>query len=117
MGAVTDVLTMLGVIRKALKLTPLPGDTPLSLGSMVAQRAQQSPDNVMVVFEGVTLTWGQFNTKANQMAHYLKSQGVKKGDAVALLMENRIENLACVTALAKIGAVAAMINTSLTEAP
>ncbi|HAU15275.1 MAG: long-chain-acyl-CoA synthetase [Pseudomonadales bacterium] len=117
MGAVTDVLTMLGVIRKALKLKPLPGDTPLSLGSMVAQRAQQSPDNVMVVFEGVTLTWGQFNTKANQMAHYLKSQGVKKGDAVALLMENRIENLACVTALAKIGAVAAMINTSLTEAP
>ena len=41
MGAVTDVLTMLGVIRKALKLKPLPGDTPLSLGSMVAQRAQQ----------------------------------------------------------------------------
>ena len=117
MSAFFDVLNMLGVIRKAMKIKPLPRDTKLSLGLMIEQRAQQTPDNVMVIFEGRTLTWGQFNTLANQIAYYLKANGVNKGDAVALLMDNRIENLACVAALSKIGAVAAMINTSLTEAP
>lgn len=117
MGVFSDVLDMVGVIRKATKLKPMPRDTKMSLGLLVEQRASASPDSTMVVFEGSAITWGEFNALANRIAHYLKSQGVKKGDAVALLMDNRVENMACVTALCKIGAVAAMINTSLTETP
>lgn len=117
MGAFSEVLDMFGVIRKAIKLKPLPRDTKLSLGLMVQQQAGKSPDKTMVVFEDQSITWGEFNALANRIAHYLKARGVGKGDAVALIMDNRIENMACVTALCKIGAVAGMINTSLTEKP
>lgn len=117
MGAFSDVLDMVGVIRRATKLKPLPRETKLSLGLLIEQQAQISADSVMVVFEGTTTTWGEFNNLANQFAHYLKSRGLGKGDTVALMMDNRVENMACVTALCKIGAVAAMINTSLTDKP
>jgi citronellyl-CoA synthetase len=117
MGMFSEVLGMLGVIRKAAKIKPLPKETKLSLGLMIEQRAAASPNSVMCVFEGNTTSWAQFNELSNRIAHFLKAKGVKKGDAVALLMDNRVENMACVTALSKIGAVAAMINTSLTDKP
>ncbi|NIQ08852.1 MAG: hypothetical protein GWO23_03895, partial [Gammaproteobacteria bacterium] len=56
MGAVSNVLGMLGVIRKSLKLKPLPRETKLSLGLMIEQQAAKSSDKVMVVFEGNSIT-------------------------------------------------------------
>lgn len=117
MGAFTDVLDMVSVLAKASKIKPLPKDTKLSLGLLVEQRAAESPDNLMCLFEGRSISWYEFNALANQIAYFLKASGVEKGDTVALLMDNRIENMACITALCKLGAVAAMINTSLTEKP
>lgn len=117
MGAVSEFFSMVKALSKATKVKPLPKDTKLSLGLMVEKRAAEAPQNIMCVFEGKTIRWGEFNEYANQIAHNLKNQGIKKGDAVAVLMDNRIENMACVTALCKLGAVAAMINTSLTEKP
>ncbi len=38
------------------------------------------------------------------------SQGIKKGDCIAIFMENRPELIACILACAKIGAVSAMLN-------
>ncbi|MCG8316779.1 MAG: long-chain-acyl-CoA synthetase [Pseudomonadales bacterium] len=117
MGTFTNVLDMVGVLGKAAKLKPKPRDTKNSLGLMIQERAETSGPNLMCIFEGTRITWDEFNQLANRIAHKLKSQGITKGDTVALLMDNRIENMACVTALCKLGAVAAMINTSLTEKP
>jgi citronellyl-CoA synthetase len=63
------------------------------------------------------LTWGQFNALTNQYAHSLKSQGVARGDCVAVLIENRTELLCSIFALAKIGATAGLVNTGLTDRP
>src|SRR3546814_9815454 len=40
----------------------------------------------------------------------LSGRGVERGDAVALLFENRTEALACALAIVKLGAIAAMLN-------
>ncbi|CAG9773113.1 unnamed protein product [Ceutorhynchus assimilis] len=50
---------------------------------------------------------------SNRLANYFKSIGYKKGDSVALLLENRPEYLGIWLGLSKIGVIAALINTNL----
>ncbi len=85
-----------------------------SMGRLLQETAAKFPDKPAITFEGKDLSWFEFNALVNQFAHLLKKQGVKRGDTVAVLMENRIEMLASQLALAKIGATAGLINTSLT---
>ena len=40
------------------------------------QQVERTPDNIAVVFENQQLTYAELNAKANQLAHYLKQQGV-----------------------------------------
>mgnify|MGYP002006481558 CR=1 FL=1 len=58
------------------------------------------------------LTYKQFNAWANRIADYLASIGLKKGDTVAVDVENRPELLATVLGCAKLGVCSALINTS-----
>ena len=51
-------------------------------------------------------TYGELNSRVNQLAHALLALGVRKGDAVALSVGNRIEHLEIIFATAKIGALA-----------
>jgi len=115
--SLSEVGGMIRTLGKAIKAKPLPKDTRLSLGLMVEERAKSRPANPMVLFEGRTVRWGEFNAMANRLAHFLQDRGVKRGDTVAIFMDNRVEDLAAITAVCKLGAVASMINTNLTEHP
>jgi citronellyl-CoA synthetase len=65
-----------------------------------------------IVQDERALTYDAFNRWANRIAHYLLSLGLKRGDCAVIMLENRPELLAVVTACAKIGVVGAMINTA-----
>ncbi len=56
------------------------------------------------------LTWGEFDSKANRIANYLLSQGVKKGDKVAILLMNCLEWLPIYFGVLKTGALAVPMN-------
>ena len=86
----------------------------LSIGSVVAQTARRAPNEVMIVTVSTEQTWGEFNQRANQFAHYFKAHGVLVGDSVGILMENEPDMLAALVGVCKLGAVAALINTNLT---
>jgi acyl-CoA synthetase (AMP-forming)/AMP-acid ligase II len=81
-----------------------------SIGALFARRARRSPDRPAVTFEGRAWTYAQFNAWANRLGAAFKSAGVRPGDSVAVLMENRPEMLACVLGIVKIGAVATLLN-------
>lgn len=51
------------------------------------------------------------------MGNYFKQQGYKKGDTVAVYMENRIEYVPLWLGLSKIGLVTALINSNLEDKP
>jgi len=85
----------------------------LSMGVFVERAANRWPDHTMIVTERQTLTWSQFNQRANQFAHFLTQQGVGPGDSVALLMENDPELLAALVGVCKLGATAGLINSGL----
>ena len=88
------------------------GQRPGGLGLCVEQAAARNPDGLALIQDEHQLSYAEFNQWANRLAHYLQAQGLRKGDSVALMLENRLELLACVTACAKLGAVSALISSS-----
>lgn len=63
------------------------------------------------------LSYSEVNRRINQTAHALKTQGVQCGDVVALCLENRPAFFYTWLALAKVGAVAAFLNTNVSGKP
>lgn len=86
------------------------------LARCIEKTAKKYPSNEAVVFEGRSLTYAEFNAQANRIARYLVETGTQRGDVIVVAMENRPELLVTVTALAKIGAVSALVNTSQRQA-
>ena len=52
------------------------------------------------------ITYGELNQRVNQLANGLLSAGVRRGDAIALSVGNRVEHLEILFAAAKLGALA-----------
>jgi fatty-acyl-CoA synthase len=71
------------------------------------------PDKTAFVFEGVDLTYRQFEERANRVANWAMSQELKSGDVVALDLENCPDFAAVWFGLSKIGVATALINTNL----
>src|SRR5690606_22301376 len=103
-------------IIKGLKISNIKDPaTPCGLGWTFEQAVKSNPRGSALLYENVRFTYDEVNQWANRIAHYLISQGVKKGDVIAIFIENRPELLVTALAVAKIGAVGAMLNTSQTH--
>lgn len=85
------------------------------LGWTFEQATLRNPEGPALLHGDVRLTYAQVNQWANRIAHYLNGQGIGKGDVVAVFIENRPELLVTILALAKVGAVSALLNTSQTR--
>ena len=85
---------------------------PLSIGAFIERNAAQHPHHPAVLFEDQSYSHKSFNDWVNRYANYLLGQGIKKGDAVAIFMENRPQVLVAVGAAVKLGAIASLINTN-----
>lgn len=85
----------------------------VGIGLCVEQVQKKHPDGIAILYEDTAISYTELNDWANRLAHYLLSTGVKKGDSIVVMIENRPELLATIIACAKIGVVTALINTSL----
>lgn len=84
----------------------------LTLGTLIEHNADKYGARPAVMYEDRRLTYTEFNAWANRIAHYLRAEGLNKGDSIAVFLENRPELLAVVAGAAKIGVACAMLNTS-----
>mgnify|MGYP000872791701 FL=1 len=119
MSNIKEIFRVLGDVARALPvvMAKLPeADDAASIALVFEDTVARQPNNNMIVFEGRKITWGEFNELANTLAHALMDRGVKRGNCVAVIMENRIEMLASIIALQKIGAIAGMVNPGLVGA-
>ncbi|MBW4592773.1 MAG: amino acid adenylation domain-containing protein [Brasilonema angustatum HA4187-MV1] len=55
------------------------------------EQAQKTPNSIAVIFEDQQLTYTELNRKANQLAHYLQTLGVKPEVLVGLCVERSSE--------------------------
>ena len=79
----------------------------------LARRAQLAPDRVALIDaeSGRRFTYGDWNRRADTVARFLSvALGVRKGDRVAVLSQNRLEYLDVFFACGKIGAVLQSLN-------
>ena len=116
-----DVLSTLAEVPTLLQVTKETKARPLTTADCLAARVERTaarfPTHTAVIFEGQSLTWTELNAKANRCSSALHAQGLVAGDAVSLIMENRIEFLTSLIALNKLGAITALINTNLVGSP
>jgi citronellyl-CoA synthetase len=113
-STLAQVPTLLKVARE---LKPRPLDTRDCMAARFEATVNRYAERPAIIFEGRTLSWRELNALANRYARCLKALGLKRGDAVSVMMENRIEFVATLVALNKLGLGAALINTNLTGRP
>ena len=66
-------------------------------------RVNNHPENVAIRYKNTTVTYEQLNQKANQLAHYLRKQGVTPEGQVAVCMERSVDFLIAILAVLKAG--------------
>ena len=84
---------------------------------LLDRRAAKDPQGLAVAYLDERVSWAELRGRADQCARFLASEGVGKGDRVALMIDNRPEFLVLLHALLRIGAVGALINTNSSGAP
>ena len=86
--------------------------TRKTIGSVLAARAEERPDNVCLVFEDGPVTYRELDRSTNAVANGLLRLGVGPGDRVAVFMPNSRAVVEAWLGVAKIGAVYVGINTA-----
>ncbi|QTL36473.1 non-ribosomal peptide synthetase [Pseudoalteromonas viridis] len=71
----------------------------------VEQWAAQNPAKTAVCVAGCSVSYGELNASANQLAAYLKQQGVAHGDYIGVAFERSAELIIAMLAIVKVGAV------------
>ena len=89
-------------------------NTPAGLGIAFEKAVKRNPHGTALLFEDQKFSYQELNEWANQIGHFYLSLGARKGDVIAVMVENRPELVATVVALAKIGVTSALVNTSQT---
>jgi acyl-CoA synthetase (AMP-forming)/AMP-acid ligase II len=102
------------ILSEARKLVPR---AKWHFGRLLAENAERLPNQVALRVSNECFTWREFNMEANRYAAFFLRQGLRRGDVVALLMDNRPDFLFIELGLNKIGVVTALINTQLAAEP
>jgi amino acid adenylation domain-containing protein len=90
-----------GLLRVSGRDASYPDDETVS--QLFEEQARLRPAQVALVCGEVTLTYGQLNSRANQLAHHLRTVGVGVEQTVALLLERTPEMIIAMLAVNKAG--------------
>ena len=78
------------------------------------EMARKYPNKVAVVLEDRKMTFKELDEISNRIANYLRSStDLKRGDTMAVIMDNCPEFVYIILALSKIGVAAALVNYNL----
>jgi amino acid adenylation domain-containing protein len=78
-------------------------DQSVPLHRIVERQAEETPDAVAVSFEGASLRYADLNRRANQLAHFLRRQGVGPEIRVGVSMERSLDLVIALLAVLKAG--------------
>jgi amino acid adenylation domain-containing protein len=81
--------------------TDFPRD--LCIHQLFEAQVERTPDAIAVLIEAEQLTYGELNSRANQMAHHLRALGVGPEVLVAICLERSLEMVIGLLAILKAG--------------
>lgn len=88
---------------------PLPERT---VGRLLARQAAIQGDRPYLYFEDLVFSYAEVDRISNRLANGLRAWGIAHGDHVAVLMDNKPEQLWLYFALCKLGAISVPVNTA-----
>ena len=88
---------------------PLPGDE-VNLMSVFEKNFEKFGNNDAFICMGSSMTYRQLDTYSRQVAAYLQGLGLKKGDAVAVMMPNILQYPVCMIGIIRAGFVLVNVN-------
>ncbi|WP_431120819.1 AMP-binding protein [Variovorax paradoxus] len=88
-----------------------------TIGELLARRARSHSGDIYCTFRDERISLGMLDQRVNQVATLLKSQGLKKGDRVGVMLPSHPDHLYLIFALARLGMVRVPINVHLLGAP
>jgi amino acid adenylation domain-containing protein/non-ribosomal peptide synthase protein (TIGR01720 family)/FkbM family methyltransferase len=95
---------------------PAPTDTlPTTLPDAFAAQVERTPDRVALVGEAETLTYGEFDRRANQLAHWLVERGAGPETVVAVRIPRSVDLVVAIHAVVKAGAAYLPVGTDLPD--
>ena len=71
---------------------------------MFEQQAEASPDKIALLCGGEKMTYGELEQRANQLARFLRSRGVRRGDCVGLWVARSMDAYVALLGVLKAGA-------------
>lgn len=78
---------------------------PYVLQQLLSRSARLHPDKLAISARGKGLSYRELEERSNQLAHFLRQRGVKKGDRIGLYSPKRAELVAAMFGVVKAGAV------------
>src|SRR2546428_9858290 len=87
-----------------------------TFGPFIRAQAERIPDKVALKFEDDTVPYGAYDRAVNRIASRLRREGIGAATPVAILAQNSPLFLAALGAIAKLGAIGALVNTHVTGA-
>ena len=87
----------------------------MQINHLLELSAEKYPDKDAVWYNNQWKTFSEIDTLSNKVGNYLKENGIKRGDRVALLYENSFDYIVGYYAILKIGAVTVALNTETTS--
>ncbi len=76
-----------------------------TIPQLFAQQVEKTPDDIAITFVGKSLTYRELDARANQLAHYLMSLGVKADNLVAINLERSLDLVVGILGILKANAV------------
>lgn len=85
----------------------------VTIAQLFQRHVKKHPNKTCILFEDQEWTFAQVEEYSNKIANIFKGHGYKKGDRVALFLENKPEFICIWLGLSKIGVITPLINTNL----
>ena len=77
---------------------------PELLHELFEQQAESCPDNTALICEDQHMSYGELERRSNQLARFLRSRGVRRGDYVGLWLPRSLDAHVALLAILKAGA-------------
>ncbi|MEZ4805619.1 MAG: condensation domain-containing protein [Bacteroidia bacterium] len=92
-------------LKKINKWNSTQKDFPVTtpLHKLIEESVKNYPNDKAIVYNGLSLSYEELNSKSNQLARYLLDQGLKKDEFAGVMLSRSPELIISILALMKIG--------------
>ena len=108
----SDWIYVTGFMRIICAISKYDPEAEETVADVIEAAVDANLTRTFISVEGRDTSYAAFDARASQFAHWGLSIGLKKGDCVALFMENRPDYIAFWAGMAKIAVKTALISGS-----